>query len=129
MFTMYLWLCVSITWSRLLHETWHLFSFLFPNRLNLIYLTLILHGIGTLMPWNMFITAKEVRSLKVLDKQEYIYQEKFSSKQRHTYYTTGWNTFWNLIVLLILLRFFKISIERKWIRKKLLKILPKFICF
>ena len=30
-------------------------------RLNLIYLTLILHGIGTLMPWNMFVTAKEVR--------------------------------------------------------------------
>lgn len=29
------------------------------DRLNLIYLTLILHGIGTLMPWNMFITAKE----------------------------------------------------------------------
>ena len=38
--------------------------FLFPNRLNLIYLTLILHGIGTLMPWNMFITAKEVRKFK-----------------------------------------------------------------
>merc|ERR1719189_1223055 len=31
------------------------------DRLNLIYLTLILHGIGTLMPWNMFITAKEVK--------------------------------------------------------------------
>merc|ERR1711953_1072991 len=29
------------------------------DRLNLIYLTLILHGIGTLMPWNMFVTAKE----------------------------------------------------------------------
>jgi len=31
------------------------------DRLNLIYLTLILHGIGTLMPWNMFITAKELK--------------------------------------------------------------------
>lgn len=30
-----------------------------PDRLNLVYLTFILHGIGTLMPWNMFITAKE----------------------------------------------------------------------
>ena len=34
----------------------------FPySRFYLIYLTLVLHGIGTLMPWNMFITAKEVR--------------------------------------------------------------------
>nr|CAH0099039.1 unnamed protein product [Daphnia galeata] len=30
-----------------------------PDRLNLVYLTFILHGIGTLMPWNMFITAKD----------------------------------------------------------------------
>lgn len=30
-------------------------------RWNLVYLTFILHGIGTLMPWNMFITAKDVR--------------------------------------------------------------------
>lgn len=29
-------------------------------RWNLVYLTFILHGIGTLMPWNMFITAKDV---------------------------------------------------------------------
>jgi hypothetical protein len=29
-------------------------------RLNLVYFTLLLHGIGTLMPWNMFITAKAV---------------------------------------------------------------------
>lgn len=32
-------------------------------RLNLVYLTLLLHGIGTLMPWNMFITAKDVSNL------------------------------------------------------------------
>ena len=32
------------------------------SRFYLIYLTLVLHGIGTLMPWNMFITAKEVRT-------------------------------------------------------------------
>lgn len=28
------------------------------DRLCLVYFTLLLHGIGTLMPWNMFITAK-----------------------------------------------------------------------
>ena len=33
-------------------------------RFYLIYFTLVLHGIGTLMPWNMFITAKEVRMKK-----------------------------------------------------------------
>jgi equilibrative nucleoside transporter 1/2/3 len=30
------------------------------DRLNLIFLVLVLHGIGTLMPWNMFINAKVV---------------------------------------------------------------------
>ena len=34
--------------------------FVIRFRYHLIYLTLVLHGIGTLMPWNMFITAKEV---------------------------------------------------------------------
>jgi hypothetical protein len=29
-------------------------------RWNLMYLTLILHGVGTLMPWNIFINAKTV---------------------------------------------------------------------
>ncbi|XP_013784945.1 equilibrative nucleoside transporter 1-like isoform X2 [Limulus polyphemus] len=28
------------------------------DRLNLVYIILMLHGVGTLMPWNMFITAK-----------------------------------------------------------------------
>lgn len=28
------------------------------DRWKLVYLTLVLHGVGTLMPWNMFITAK-----------------------------------------------------------------------
>lgn len=28
------------------------------DRYNLVFLTLILHGIGTLIPWNMFITAE-----------------------------------------------------------------------
>lgn len=30
------------------------------DRWKLVYLTLLLHGVGTLMPWNMFINAKEV---------------------------------------------------------------------
>ncbi|XP_024940273.1 NADPH-dependent diflavin oxidoreductase 1 isoform X4 [Cephus cinctus] len=31
-----------------------------PNdRLNIVFLILLLHGIGSLMPWNMFITAKD----------------------------------------------------------------------
>lgn len=30
------------------------------DRYNLIFMTLLLHGVGTLMPWNMFITAKDV---------------------------------------------------------------------
>lgn len=29
------------------------------DRCNLVYMTFVLHGIGTLMPWNMFITAKD----------------------------------------------------------------------
>lgn len=27
------------------------------DRYNIIFITLLIHGIGTLMPWNMFITA------------------------------------------------------------------------
>lgn len=30
------------------------------DRYRLIFFTLLLHGVGTLTPWNMFITAKEV---------------------------------------------------------------------
>lgn len=30
------------------------------DRLNLVFLIMLLHGIGALMPWNVFITAKEV---------------------------------------------------------------------
>lgn len=30
------------------------------DKFNIIYFILLLHGIGTLMPWNMFITAKSV---------------------------------------------------------------------
>lgn len=30
------------------------------DRLNMVYLVLLLHGIGVLMPWNMFITARSV---------------------------------------------------------------------
>lgn len=30
------------------------------DKLNIIYFILLLHGIGTLMPWNMFINARDV---------------------------------------------------------------------
>jgi equilibrative nucleoside transporter 1/2/3 len=31
-----------------------------PDKYNLVYLTFLIHGIGVLMPWNMFITADKV---------------------------------------------------------------------
>lgn len=30
------------------------------DRYNLVYFTFLIHGIGVLMPWNMFITATDV---------------------------------------------------------------------
>lgn len=30
------------------------------DKYNLVYMTFLLHGIGVLMPWNMFITAQSV---------------------------------------------------------------------
>jgi len=30
------------------------------DKYKLVFVTLMIHGIGTLMPWNMFITAKSV---------------------------------------------------------------------
>ena len=56
---------------------WHFSYFnliIFYSRFNLIYLTLILHGVGTLMPWNMFITAKEV--IMMLNAQRLIINNK-----------------------------------------------------
>lgn len=31
------------------------------DKYNLVYLTFLLHGIGCLMPWNVFINAENVR--------------------------------------------------------------------
>lgn len=31
-----------------------------PDRLNIVYIIMVVQGIGILMPWNMFITAKAV---------------------------------------------------------------------
>jgi hypothetical protein len=45
-------------------------------RWNLMYLTLILHGVGTLMPWNIFINAKTVSYVSRL------YIKLFSPKER-----------------------------------------------
>lgn len=38
------------------------------DRFNIVYFTLLLHGIGVLMPWNMFITAKSVNINAMLYK-------------------------------------------------------------
>lgn len=35
------------------------------DKFKLVYLTFMLHGIGVLMPWNMFITAVGVRKSSV----------------------------------------------------------------
>lgn len=33
------------------------------DRYNIVYFIFILHGIGTLMPWNMFINANDVSKI------------------------------------------------------------------
>ena len=38
----------------------------FALRWNLMYLTLVLHGVGTLMPWNIFINAKTVSYVSIM---------------------------------------------------------------
>lgn len=30
------------------------------DRLNMVYIIMVIHGLGILLPWNMFITAKSV---------------------------------------------------------------------
>ncbi|CAH0555398.1 unnamed protein product [Brassicogethes aeneus] len=45
-----------------------------PDRYALVYLTFLIHGIGVLMPWNMFINAKEYFTDYKLHKS-YIHQE------------------------------------------------------
>lgn len=35
-----------------------------PDKYNLVYITFLIHGIGVLMPWNMFITAVDVSKIK-----------------------------------------------------------------
>ena len=39
------------------------------DRWNLLYLTLVLHGVGTLMPWNIFINAKTVSYVSRTDSE------------------------------------------------------------
>lgn len=42
------------------------------DKWNLIYLTLVLHGLGTLTAWNMFITAKDYfTKYKLVDAGDY----------------------------------------------------------
>ncbi|RZC34307.1 Nucleoside tran domain containing protein, partial [Asbolus verrucosus] len=40
-----------------------------PDKYNLVYLTFLIHGIGVLMPWNMFITADEYFTEHKLSKE------------------------------------------------------------
>ncbi|XP_063932101.1 equilibrative nucleoside transporter 1 [Zophobas morio] len=40
-----------------------------PDRYNLVYLTFLIHGIGVLMPWNMFITADKYFTEHKLSKE------------------------------------------------------------
>lgn len=62
------------------------------DRWNMVYLVLLLHGIGVLMPWNMFITAKSVSILIFFTRrlhQKYILVESplspnYSSTKVHT---------------------------------------------
>lgn len=49
------------------------------DRYRLIYLTLLLHGLGTLIPWNMFITAKSVSGRQLLFIRPYCRQLFFYS--------------------------------------------------
>jgi len=41
-----------------------------------VYLILVLHGIGILMPWNMFINAKSVSGNSILKLKVYYYVQK-----------------------------------------------------
>ena len=67
------------------NESSYLFTFApLCSRLNLIYLTLILHGVGTLMPWNMFITAKEVRVVSISSKNMYVFAKHLAKQSVFT---------------------------------------------
>lgn len=43
-----------------------------PDKYNLVYITFLIHGIGVLMPWNMFITAVGVSNCVVVNISEFI---------------------------------------------------------
>lgn len=42
------------------------------DRYHIVYFIFILHGIGTLMPWNMFINANDVSIYAILTHMLYI---------------------------------------------------------
>lgn len=42
------------------------------DKFYLVYFTLLLHGIGTLLPWNMFITARAVSTHHIINSFEII---------------------------------------------------------
>ena len=45
-------------------------------RFNLVYFIILLQGIGTLLPWNFFITAHEYFTTKLLDTR---YEHEFEN--------------------------------------------------
>lgn len=49
------------------------------DRFNLVFFVLLLHGIGTLTPWNMFITAKGVNIFFFLIMKFFSYNKVFSN--------------------------------------------------
>ena len=55
------------------------------DRWNLLYLTLVLHGVGTLMPWNIFINAKTVSYVSRTDSPRHTYQEEHVAHCTRTY--------------------------------------------
>ena len=55
------------------------------DRWNLLYLTLVLHGVGTLMPWNIFINAKTVSYVSRTDSPRHIKKSMLHTVHVHTY--------------------------------------------
>lgn len=43
-----------------IQASWPIKCVLFCFRFNMVYVILLIHGVGVLMPWNMFINANDV---------------------------------------------------------------------
>ena len=67
----------------------YLRSFLFCYRFHVVYLIMVIQGVGTLLPWNMFITAHAVSILFTKQKMVFLKSALFSYKT--------WNAFIYLV--------------------------------